>query len=79
MPGGRSRKPTSDELLGAGGGAEYVGPRAPRLPPVTRSMDARQFTLAALDMEGARVAEKDGIYSVEGNDLSEHTAVSVAT
>ena len=61
-----------DELLGQGGGSEYVGPKAPKLRPVGRSMDVPDFTLAAFEMEGARVAEKgDGVYLVqskEGND-----------
>ncbi len=61
-----------DEMLGTAGSAEYVGPRAPKLPPVNRSMDAREFTLTALDKEGARVAEEErGIYSVQGKGLRE--------
>jgi Helicase conserved C-terminal domain len=62
-----------DEMLGGGGGAEYVGPRAPKLPPVVRSMDACEFILAALDIEGGRLIEEEhGIYSVHGKDLREH-------
>jgi hypothetical protein len=61
-----------DELLGQGGGSEYVGPKAPKLRPVGRSMDVPDFTLAAFEMEGARVAEEgDGVYLVhskEGHD-----------
>ena len=34
-----------DELLGQGGGSEYVGPKAPKLRPVRRSMDVPDFTL----------------------------------
>jgi superfamily II DNA or RNA helicase len=63
-----------DELIGRGdGGAEeYVGPRAPKLPPVTRSMDAREFTLAALQIDGALVTDEgDGVYSVRAKDLRE--------
>jgi superfamily II DNA or RNA helicase len=60
-----------DEMLGGDEG-EYVGPRAPRLPPVTRSMDARAFTLAALELEGASTTEEQpGIYSVRGKDFAE--------
>jgi superfamily II DNA or RNA helicase len=67
-----------DDMLGGTGDAEYVGPRAPKLPPVTRSMDARQFTLAALDIEGRRVTEEGrGIYSVQGNDLQERICFEV--
>ncbi len=61
-----------DEMLGGGGGAEYVGLRAPKLPPVTRSMDAREFNLAALDIDGAHVTEEvHGVYSVQGTDIRE--------
>lgn len=45
-------------LLGSMDGAEYVGPRAPTLPPVIRSMDAREFTLAALGSLGARLTRQ---------------------
>jgi superfamily II DNA or RNA helicase len=46
---------TINAMLGSMEGAEYVGPRAPKLPPVVRSMDAREFTLAALKSLGAQV------------------------
>jgi hypothetical protein len=53
-------------MLGSIEGAEYVGPRAPKLPPVMRSMDAREFTLAALKSLGAQVTPQEaGIYFVE--------------
>jgi hypothetical protein len=42
-------------MLGSMDGAEYVGPRAPTLPPVAHSMNAREFTLLALTSLGARV------------------------
>jgi hypothetical protein len=58
-----------DELLGQGGGSEYVGPKPPKLRPVARSMDVPDFTLAAFAMEGARVAEEQhGVYLVQGKD-----------
>jgi hypothetical protein len=61
-----------DELLGGGGDAQYNGPRAPQLPAVKRSMDAPDFTLAALEAEDARItAEKNGIYSVQAKDYQE--------
>lgn len=56
-------------MLGGMEGAEYVGPRAPKLPPVERSMSPDEFALAALKELGATVratppdmyvAEKDG-------------------
>jgi superfamily II DNA or RNA helicase len=61
-----------DEMLGGPDGAGYVGPKAPKLPPITRSMDEREFTLSALSLEGARVTEEEpGTYFVEGKDLRE--------
>lgn len=42
-------------MLGSMDGAEYVGPRAPTLPPVAHSMDAREFALLALTSLGARL------------------------
>ena len=61
-----------DELLGQGGGSEYVGPKAPKLPPVSRSMDLPDFTLAAFEMEGARVTpEGDDVYVVQSNSARE--------
>jgi hypothetical protein len=41
-----------NEMLGSMDGAEYVGPRAPTLPGVVRSMEPRGFTLAALQTLG---------------------------
>lgn len=61
-----------DEMLGAGDGAEYVGPRAPNLPLITRSMDVPAFTLAAFDQLGARVTEEgQGVFLVQGRDIQE--------
>ena len=45
-----------NELLGTMEGAEYVGPRAPSLPPNLRSMEPEAFTLAALRELGSTVA-----------------------
>jgi superfamily II DNA or RNA helicase len=53
-------------MLGSMEGAEYVGPRAPKLPPIVRSMDAREFTLAALKNLGAElIVQQDGLHVVE--------------
>jgi superfamily II DNA or RNA helicase len=53
-------------MLGSMEGAEYVGPRAPKLPSVVRSMEAREFTLAALKSLCAQVtAQETGLYLVE--------------
>jgi hypothetical protein len=57
-----------DTMLGGMEGAEYVGPRAPKLPPVVRSMDPQDFTLAALKSLGAELTpQQDGLYLVEEN------------
>jgi len=55
-------------MLGGMDGAEYIGPRAPSLPGVVRSMDPRDFTLAALKSLGARVTpQPPDLYLVEEN------------
>lgn len=55
-----------NDMLGSMDGAEYVGPRAPTLPPVVRSMDAREFSLGALKSLGAQVTQcEPGRYLVE--------------
>jgi superfamily II DNA or RNA helicase len=61
-----------DGLLGQSGGSEYVGPRAPKLPAVSRSMTVPEFTLAAFEMEDARVVkEDDDVFRVQGKDGGE--------
>ncbi len=60
-------------LLGGMDGAEYVGPRAPALPGVVRSMEPRDFTLAALRSLGARITpQPPDLYLAEGNGGREH-------
>lgn len=60
-------------MLGGMDGAEYAGPRAPNLPAVVRSMEARDFTLAALKSFGTRVmAQSPGLYLVEDNGGREY-------
>ncbi|WP_407180419.1 helicase-related protein [Bradyrhizobium sp. STM 3562] len=55
-----------NDMLGSMDGAEYVGPRAPKLPPIMRSMEPRDFAVAALESLGATVTPKeDGIYLSE--------------
>lgn len=55
-------------MLGGMDGAEYVGPRAPTLPGVVRSMEPRGFTLAALRSLGARVTpQPPDLYLAEEN------------
>ena len=48
-----------NSMLGSMEGAEYVGPRTPKLPPNVRSMDSREFTLAALNSLDAVVTPQD--------------------
>jgi hypothetical protein len=54
-----------NELLGRMDGAEYVSPRAPHLPGVSRSVDAREFTLAAFQTLGAPLTPKGDRLSEE--------------
>ncbi len=64
---------TINEMLGGMDGAEYVGPRAPTLPAVARSMAPREFTLAALESLGARVTpHPPDLYLVEENGGREY-------
>jgi superfamily II DNA or RNA helicase len=60
-------------MLGGMDGAEYVGPRAPTLPGVVRSMEPREFTLAALKNLGVRVTpQQPDLYLAEENGGREH-------
>jgi superfamily II DNA or RNA helicase len=53
-------------MLGSMEGAEYVGPRPPKLPPTLRAMDVHEFTLAALKSLGMQVTPSGlGLYLVE--------------
>jgi superfamily II DNA or RNA helicase len=53
-------------MLGGMDGVEYVGPRAPTLPGIERSMEPLEFTLAALKSLGARVTSQSAdLYLVE--------------
>jgi superfamily II DNA or RNA helicase len=57
-----------NRMLGGMEGAEYIGPRAPALPAVERSMNARDFALSALGSLGAHISpHADGIYVAEQN------------
>ncbi len=67
-------------MLGGMDGAEYVGPRAPTLPGVVRSMESRDFTLAALKSLGARVTpQPPDLYLVEENGGREHIRFEEST
>ncbi len=53
-------------MLGGMEGVEYTGPRAPSLPGMVRSMEPNNFTLAALQVLGARVTPlPSDLYLVE--------------
>ena len=57
-----------DEMLGEMDGIKYDGPRAPLLPSIVRSMELRDFTLAAFTGLGAFVTQQSsGTYLVQEN------------
>ena len=59
---------TINAMLGSMDGAEYVGPRAPKLPVTVRSMEPREFTLAGLRELGVRLTPHTSeIYLAEEN------------
>ena len=69
----KSEEENINALLGSMDGAGYVGPRAPSLPNVSRSMDARDFTLGALKMLGVRLLpDSSGLYVAEENSHREY-------
>ena len=61
-------------MLGGTDGAEYVGPRAPTLPGVVRSMEPRAFTLAAFKILGAHITtlQAPDLYLAEENGGREY-------
>ena len=60
-------------MLGGMESAEFVGPRAPTLPGVVRSMKPRDFTLAAFQILGARITpQPPDLYLAEENGGREH-------
>jgi hypothetical protein len=59
-------------ILGGMDGAAQNGPRAPKLPPLQRSMEPREFVLSALGSLGANVSlNADGEYISELNGSKE--------
>src|SRR5690606_6373564 len=71
---------TINAMLGSSDGAEHVGPRAPRLPPVVRSMEARDFTLAAFRSLGVRVTPLgDDFYLIEESGRREQIRLADGT
>jgi SNF2-related domain/Helicase conserved C-terminal domain len=64
---------TINSILGSMDGAEYVGPRAPTLPGIVRSMAPREFTLAALQTLGANITPtQPNLFAVEENGGREY-------
>lgn len=64
-----SEEANIDAMLGGMTGAEYVGPRSPRLPPAVHSMEARAFAQAALASLGVRVTpQTSGVFLAEGDE-----------
>jgi superfamily II DNA or RNA helicase len=60
-------------MLGGTDGAEYVGPRAPTLPGVVRSMEPRTFTLSAFKSLGAHITpQPSDLYLAEENGGREY-------
>ncbi len=62
-------------MLGGMDGAGYEGPRAPTLPPIDRSMDFEEFTLAAFRQLGAEVSQqRQGLYLAQEKGRDEYIA-----
>ena len=62
-----------NEMLGGMDGAGFVGPRAPNLPAIVRSMGSREFVLAALNNLGARLTPQGpDVYLSEQNGGREY-------
>jgi superfamily II DNA or RNA helicase len=64
-----------DSLIGSMDGSADTGPRAPKLPTIERSMEPKDFVIAALKFLGATVTEQSaGRYLVD-QDGSQHEIV----
>ncbi len=62
-----------NDLLGKSSGSEYVGPRTPTLPPMVRSMEFPEFTLAALRGLGVRLTpHPPDLYLAQENNGREY-------
>jgi hypothetical protein len=69
-----------DQMLGGTDGTEYVGPRAPTLPKIIRSMSPREFALKALGALGSRLtSQPSGLYLAEENGGREYIRFEEAT
>jgi len=64
-------------MLGSMNSSERAGPRAPKLPSTLRSMEPREFTLAAFKSLGAQVtAQTNGLYVIDEDGGREHIRFS---
>lgn len=71
---------TINEMLGSTDGNEYVGPRSPNLPKIARSMELRDFTLAALGLLGTKITPgSNGLYLAEESGEREYIRFSDQT
>jgi len=62
-----------DNMLGSMDGSGYVGPRAPTLPAITRSMEPKELTLAAFRILGAHINQySPELFEVEENSGKEY-------
>ena len=77
-----------NDLLGGMDGAGYVGPKAPKLPEVERSMQSEEFALAALESLGIHVTpQEQGRYLIVedgrrtlirfNNDANDETGITL--
>ena len=64
-----------DSLIGNMDGSAETGPRAPKLPPIERSMEPREFVIAALQSLGHRVSEVAGGKVIVEQGGARHEAV----
>ena len=64
---------TIDAMLGSTDGSQYLGPRTPTLPSAPRSMDPKNFAIAALRTLGAKLSpQPQNLYLVEEDGRREH-------
>ncbi|MBF0398326.1 MAG: DEAD/DEAH box helicase [Desulfobacterales bacterium] len=60
-------------MLGGMDGFDYVGPRAPKLPPLIRTMNPSDFTLSALKIMGAQITQQSpDLFLVKENSGTEY-------
>lgn len=69
---------TINEMLGIQDGAEYTGPRAPKFPALTHSMEGKEFALSAFTDLGIRITPHTGndVYIAEENGGREYVRLT---